>query len=135
MAVAEFDAVVIPAGSSILNGLLNDQVEFPGFGPAEEWVNFKNRGDLDQREGNRVLPVFLPVLFDEQVGGLGRKTRRSDFYTRHFLQILLNRALTDVQLVDLIGHRTVTPRFHLGLDHHMGFAVIQTEILFLKPRR
>ena len=85
MAVAEFHAVVIPAGGSVLNGFLNHQVELPGLGSVEVRVHFKDRGDFDQCEGNGVHSVFLLVLLDEQFRGFGRKARRGDLDVHHLL--------------------------------------------------
>lgn len=135
VAVAEYHPVVIPAGRPVLDGLVDDQVEFLGFGLAGEPVDFKDWGDFDHCEGNGVRLKFFPIFLDEQVGGFGRKTGGSDFDSHHFLKIFLNCALTDMQFVDGVGDRTMTPRLHFSLDLHIGGAVVQTKILILKFSR
>ena len=62
MAVAEFHAVVIPAGGSVLNGFLNHQVELPGLGSVEVRVHFKDRGDFDHCEGQGIGSILLLIL-------------------------------------------------------------------------
>ena len=132
MAVAEYHPVVIPARGPVLDGFIDDQVELFDFGLAGEAVDFKDGDDFDHCERDGVLSVFLLVLLGEQLVRFWGKTRCRDFYVRHLLKTLLNDVLTDVQFVDGIGYRTMTPRSHFGPDLYIGGAVVQTEILILK---